>query len=178
MNEKLFAGISLHWKQIIQESVIKSMRGGTNKDAEIAGSSANALILRQSIRESKNYLYLPALAEVNTDINAATTTVPYFNNELTTSLNLSSYPLFGGNDDEGKANRIKYLGGDHNKPYHWTLRSPYYPTSYQSTSPMDYWLTVSKEGIATNSMHSKDEMSNTTYYYSTTPFGICPCFSI
>ena len=74
------------------------MRGGTNKDAEIAGSSANALILRQSIRESKNYLYLPALAEVNTDINAATTTVPYFNNELTTSLNLSSYPLFGGND--------------------------------------------------------------------------------
>lgn len=178
MNEKLFAGISLHWKQIIQESVIKSMRGGTNKDAEIAGSSANALILRQSIRESKNYLYLPALAEVNTDINAATTTVPYFNNELTTSLNLSSYPLFGGNDDEGKANRIKYLGGDPNKPYHWTLRSPYYPTSYQSTSPMTYWLTVSKEGIATNSMNSKDEMSNTTYYYSTTPFGICPCFSI
>ena len=177
MNEKLFAGISLHWKQIIQESVIKSMRGGTNKDAEIAGSSANALILRQSIRESKNYLYLPALAEVNTDINAATT-VPYFNNELTTSLNLSSYPLFGGNDDEGKANRIKYLGGDPNKPYHWTLRSPYYPTSYQSTSPMTYWLTVSKEGIATNSMNSKDEMSNTTYYYSTTPFGICPCFSI
>ena len=178
MNEKLFAGISLHWKQIIQESVIKSMRGGTNKDAEIAGSSANALILRQSIRESKNYLYLPALAEVNTDINAATTTVPYFNNELTTSLNLSSYPLFGGNDDEGKANRIKYLGGDPNKPYHWTLRSPYYPTSYQSTSPMTYWLTVSKEGIATNSMNSKDEMSNTTYYDSTKPFGICPCFSI
>ena len=186
MNEKLFVGFSIHWQQIIQESIINSMRGGTGEDAIRAGGEAKAPALRQSIRESANRLYLPSLAEVNTSLNKVITendnkTTPEFRNELTLDLNASSYPQFGGNDDVSKNNRLKYLDGDTtNQPQSWLLRTPYFTTNvYTYQNPIiQYWTVVSFSGNANNVNQEKDNYANWHYFYGYEPFGICPCFSI
>lgn len=184
MNEKLLVGFSLHWQQIMQESIVNSMRGGTSEDGILAGSAANAPALRQSIRESKNYLYLPSLAEVNSSLNKVITgddskTTPEFRNELTIELNSSSYPQFGGSDTTSNSNRIKYVGGDSSQPQHWLLRTPYFSTNVGFTDHLtQYWNVVSKSGAAQNVTQETDIYGTPSYFYGTTPFGICPCFSI
>ena len=184
MNEKLLAGFSLQWQQIMQESIVNSMRGGTSEDGILAGTAAKAPALRQSIRESKNYLYLPSLAEVNSSLNKVITgndskTNPEFRNELTIELNSSSYPQFGGDDQTSKDNRIKYIGGDPSQPQHWLLRTPYFSTSVGFTDYLiQYWNVVSKSGTAQNIMQEADIQGTTSYFYGYEPFGICPCFSI
>ena len=178
MNSKLLLGFPLHWRQIIKESVIKSMRGGKQSDAKDYGQD-KVLAIRQSIRESNGYLYLPSLAEVNSTINASNE-APYWRNELTTNLNAAPYAIFGGNDDAGNSSRIKYLDGDLNRPSAWYLRSPYYATStLSSMNPMLYWTAVSMEGIAKDDNRVYDPtVGNNVQLVASASLGICPCFSI
>ena len=176
MNNKLLLGFPLHWRQIITESIIKSMRGGKSTDAKDYGQE-NVLTMRQSIRESNGCLYLPSLAEVSSTFNSSNEP-PYWRNEL--SNNLAPYALFGGNDNEGNASRIKYLDGDLNKPYIWFLRSPYYATStLASVNPMQRWLVVSSEGKTSDGYQVYEpSIGSNVSISSSTAYGICPCFSI
>ena len=178
MNSKLLLGFPLHWRQIIKESIVKSMRGGKQSDAKDYGQD-KVLAIRQSIRESNGYLYLPSLAEVNSTINASNE-APYWRNELTTNLNAAPYSIFGGNDDAGNSSRIKYLDGDLNRPSAWYLRSPYYATStLSSMNPMLYWTAVSMEGVAKDDNRVYDPtVGNNVQLVASASLGICPCFSI
>lgn len=178
MNSKLLLGFPLHWRQIIKESVIKSMRGGKQSDAKDYGQD-KVLAIRQSIRESNGYLYLPSLAEVNSTINASNE-APYWRNELTTNLNAAPYAIFGGNDDAGNSSRIKYLDGDLNRPSAWYLRSPYYATTTSSSmNPMLYWTAVSMQGIAKDDNRVYDPtIGDKVQLVASASLGICPCFSI
>ena len=185
MNQKLIKGFPLAWRQIIQESIINSIRGGGTRefDTAAAGGATNVGNLRKSIRQSTNLLYLPSLAEINTDIATATPSQDQVSwiTELTTELSSVPYPLFGGNNTAGKASRIKYIDGNTSRPYAWYVRSPYFRTGMSSSNPdlAWYWNLVSDEGEAANaSSYSNSYTGQRTDCRSTIPYGICPCFSI
>ena len=180
MNSKLFNGFSIHWQQMIQDTVINSMRGGTSQDAKIAGGKDFIHTLRQDIRKSNNYLYLPSLAEVNTNFNKAanevTDTNPVYREELVTDLCVTSYDMFGGNDTNSNNNRIKTLNGN---PQTWLLRTPYWSNNVNTDVLANYWNTVSKTGKTNaTSTYEEDSYGKRENFRSYTPFGICPCFSI
>lgn len=162
MNSKLFNGLSITWKQILREVVIKSIQ---NTEA----GTANAA-LRKEVTQSNNFFYLPSIAEVTTNLSQS----DIFSNELTSTLD-GAYPIFGGADENNS--RIKTKNGI---PSIWWLRSPYY-TATATTSTLNYYNAVRANGEVSNRLGWNEVTDTGSSYvscYGYYLYGICPCFSI
>lgn len=159
MNDKLYKGISLLWQQILKEVIVKSLQ-----NTNIGTANINS---RKEPTTSNNFLYLPAIAEVDHDAEAI------FQNEFTEG-SIGFYSAFG--NAEEKDTRIKTMNGT---PWVWWLRSPYY-TEYEITT-LNRYCAVTYEGDALNEMgwdKTLDYDKETYQFLGHKKYGICPCFSI
>lgn len=162
MNTKLFSGVSTLWKQILSQVTVNSIQNTETGSTNVAQ--------REIVTQSDNYFYLPSLKEVLSNPSYD----DIFKKELSNS-NLGTYPIFGDNTEN--STRIKKMNG---KATVWWLRTPYY-SSETTMSTLNYYNAVSPTGEAKNgTMYQEDLGTSTASYYLTvsTPYGICPCFSI
>ena len=163
MNTKLFGGVSILWRQILQPVSIKSIRN-------IKDGLGNGALREQTIA-SDNYFYLPSLGEVTgSNLNNV------FLNELTSTSD-GTYINFA-DETQAKQDRIKTSKG---KPSVWWLRSPYY-SKQDSSSTLQYFNFVAKDGSAANRTGLNVTEAEGNVWYSgvinSSKYGICPCFSI
>lgn len=162
MNTKLFSGVSTLWRQILSQVTVNSIQNTETGSTNVAQ--------REIVTQSDNYFYLPSLKEVLSNPSYD----DIFKKELSNS-NLGTYPIFGDNTEN--STRIKKMNG---KATVWWLRTPYY-SSETTMSTLNYYNAVSPTGEAKNgTMYQEDLGTSTASYYLTvsTPYGICPCFSI
>ena len=151
INNKVYAGMPIQWKQLMKKVVIKSLEG-------VGASEANTNktgIVDSGGSFGGDYLYIPSLGEVN---SSYTNMAPY-SNELRAPA--TTYPMF--TDDNS---RIKHLGDENGKASIYHLRTPH-------TSQPSWHTFVSDTGEATTQGYMDNNWSS-----AVTAHGVCPCFSI